>query len=210
MADYHPDPQGIETREDLSRALSALRAAAGLTVRDLVRRLDAPVATIGDYFSGRHLPSTRQLDLFRSVLDACGVTDPTLRERWIEALARLRQSTDGRAARGPAPYRGLAAVEDDADLFFRRLAAVEELLGTLRRVRDDSPDAGGAVAVVGPSGSGKTSLFIAGLLPALRAGALDGGSPDWEVTAMIVVTGRGGTPEVVGPMKRQPPCLVAV
>lgn len=191
MADQHLDPESVRTKEELARALSALRAVSGLTVRDIARQVDAPVATVGDYFSGRHLPGIRQLHLFQLVLGACGVTDPVLQERWVEALTRLRLSTDGRAARTRPPFRGLEAFgEDDADLFFGRHAAVEELLGRLRRVQAGAPGGGGAVAVVGPSGSGKTSLFLAGLLPAVRAGALtsDDGEPGTPGTVVAITS----------------------
>lgn len=191
------DPDGVQSREDLARELTALRNVASLTVRDLAKRVDAPAATIGDYFAGRHLPGTRQLPLYLALLDACGVQDPVEVERWVAALARVRLSTDGRAGKGPSPYRGLDAFgESDAELFFGRQAAIAELLGCLRRVRDGSPTASGAVAVVGPSGSGKTSLLLAGLLPAIRGGALDGETTHWEVVAVTPDTLDPGLAEV--------------
>ena len=76
MTEQHPDPERVHTRDDLARELTLLRSVAGLTVRDLAGKLDAPVATIGDYFAGRHLPGTRQLPLYRAILDACAVQDP--------------------------------------------------------------------------------------------------------------------------------------
>lgn len=64
-----------------------------------------------------------------------------------------------------APYQGLRPFEeDDAPLFFGRdveITALVERLATRR-----------FVTVSGPSGSGKSSLVRAGLLPALRSGAL--------------------------------------
>ncbi len=68
----------------------------------------------------------------------------------------------------PNPYRGLRAfTEADAPDFFGRAAAVRQIIGRLAE-----PDR--FLAVVGPSGSGKSSLVRAGVVPALRAGALDG------------------------------------
>src|SRR5919199_3697842 len=65
------------------------------------------------------------------------------------------------------PYRGLQPFEeDDAELFFGRDADVQRLLEQLKTTR--------FLAVVAPSGSGKSSLVRAGLLPALRRGALPG------------------------------------
>lgn len=182
----HAEPENVQTRGDLGRALTMLRSEAGLTVRELARRVDAPAATLGDYFAGRHLPGTRQLPLYHALLDACGVRDAAAVERWVAALTRVRLSSDGRAAKGPVPYRGLDAFgEADAELFFGRRAAVEELLDRLGRIRDRSTGGGGAMAVVGASGSGKTSLLMAGLVPAVRSGAPGDG---WAPFDVVVLT----------------------
>ena len=187
MAGEHPGPDWIHDRDDLARELTALRRAAGLTVRDLARVVDAPVATLGDYFAGRHVPGARQVPLFRAILDACGVQDPTLVTEWVTALTRVRHATDGRVAKGRVPYRGLDAFREvDADLYFGRQQAVEELLDRLRDpARARAGSAGSAMAVVGPSGSGKTSLLMAGLLPAVRAGALGGTPGEWSVESLV-------------------------
>ncbi|MBP7694793.1 MAG: protein kinase, partial [Anaerolineales bacterium] len=78
------------------------------------------------------------------------------------------------------PYKGLRPFEeaDEAD-FFGRAALVERLLA---RLTEAGPYAR-FLAVVGPSGSGKSSVVKAGLLPALRRGAL-AGSAEWYVAAM--------------------------
>jgi WD40 repeat protein len=78
------------------------------------------------------------------------------------------------------PYKGLRAFqESDADTFFGREALVEELL---RRLEEDG-DVSRFLAVVGPSGSGKSSAVKAGLIPALRGGAIRG-SDSWFITEM--------------------------
>jgi len=72
------------------------------------------------------------------------------------------------------PYRSLEAfTEADSEFYFGRTAAVERLLAGLRR----SPL---FLAVLGPSGSGKSSLVQAGLIPALRKGAILG-SERWGI-----------------------------
>jgi DNA-binding SARP family transcriptional activator len=75
------------------------------------------------------------------------------------------------------PYKGLRSFdESDAADFFGRERVVERLIARLGA----SGTGGRFVALVGPSGSGKSSVVKAGLLPALRLGALSG-SADWFV-----------------------------
>jgi hypothetical protein len=67
------------------------------------------------------------------------------------------------------PYKGLRAfLETDAHDFFGRVGLVERLI---RAMRETGPGAR-FLCVVGPSGSGKSSVVRAGLLPAIRAGAI--------------------------------------
>lgn len=75
----------------------------------------------------------------------------------------------------PNPYKGLRAFQEkDAPNFFGREALVHRLV---KRMKEDSPFSR-FLAVVGPSGSGKSSVVKAGLLPALRQGAIEG-SDHW-------------------------------
>jgi len=67
------------------------------------------------------------------------------------------------------PYKGLRAfTEADAADFFGREKLVADLIDRLGQGRPGSR----FLAVVGPSGSGKSSVVQAGLVPALRRGAL--------------------------------------
>ncbi len=76
---------------------------------------------------------------------------------------------------GRNPYRGLLAFhEADEKDFFGRQVLVDELLAHMRQ----PGRAGRFMAVVGASGSGKSSVVRAGLLPALRRGAI-GDSDQW-------------------------------
>jgi WD40 repeat protein/DNA-binding SARP family transcriptional activator len=78
------------------------------------------------------------------------------------------------------PYKGLRPfLEADAADFFGRESLTERLVAGLGEVGEASR----FLAVVGPSGSGKSSLVRAGLVPALRAGALPG-SEGWFVVDM--------------------------
>ena len=79
------------------------------------------------------------------------------------------------------PYKGLRAfLEADAADFFGRETVTKRLL---RRLEEDRPGSR-FLAVVGPSGSGKSSVVRAGLVPALRRGALPG-SERWYVIDML-------------------------
>jgi WD40 repeat protein len=76
------------------------------------------------------------------------------------------------------PYRGLEAFQrEDGQRFFGRQRLVGELVEHLREQS--------LLGVIGPSGSGKSSLVLAGLVPALAAGALPG-SGDWKVHPRFV------------------------
>ena len=180
MSEGGPSPLAVRTRADLGRELTALRLSACFTVRELARRVDAPAATLGDYFSGAHLPKPSQLDLYRAVLRECGVADGELSE-WERALERARRASDGRATKTAAPYRGLEPFgEADADLFFGREAVMAQLLARLRELCDDPGPSNGILALVGPSGSGKSSVLGGGLAPAVRSGSLSAGVAAWE------------------------------
>jgi WD40 repeat protein/DNA-binding SARP family transcriptional activator len=79
------------------------------------------------------------------------------------------------------PYKGLRPFfEADASDFFGREEFVERLLA---RMAEKGPGSR-FLAVVGPSGSGKSSVVRAGLVPALRGGALRG-SGRWFVVEML-------------------------
>jgi len=78
------------------------------------------------------------------------------------------------------PYKGLRAFsEADTEDFFGRDELIEHLVARLTEDVDGSRFLG----VVGPSGSGKSSVVRAGMVPALRAGALPR-SETWFFTEM--------------------------
>jgi|GEM_PF-730499 len=81
-------------------------------------------------------------------------------------------------APGDPPYLGLNYfTADDAHLFFGRDALTSELVAQLNTYNQSETR---FLAVIGASGSGKSSLVRAGLVPALRSGAIDG-SDRWVV-----------------------------
>ena len=78
------------------------------------------------------------------------------------------------------PYKGLRPfLEADAEDFFGREDLTRQLLNRLSETDQFSR----FLAVVGPSGSGKSSLVKAGLMPALRQGAIPG-SERWFIVSM--------------------------
>ena len=84
---------------------------------------------------------------------------------------------------GVCPYRGLEAFgPDDAKFFFGRENLTGWLVSDLRR---EVRAARGVrfLAVLGPSGSGKSSVVLAGLVPRLMAGAIEG-SERWPVAIL--------------------------
>ncbi|MGW5459577.1 nSTAND1 domain-containing NTPase [Streptomyces sp. NPDC003996] len=73
---------------------------------------------------------------------------------------------------GVCPYRGLAPYrQEDARWFFGRERSTGALIAQLRAAERT----GGLVMLVGASGAGKSSLLNAGLVPAVRGGALHDG-----------------------------------
>jgi len=108
---------------------------------------------------------------------------------------------------GQCPYRGLEFFDAaHARFFFGREAMTEWLLTALRRTPAGAESR--FLAVLGPSGSGKSSLARAGLIPALKAGGLDG-SADWPVAVLqpgadplealaVALTSLGGVEPTAG------------
>jgi len=91
---------------------------------------------------------------------------------------------------GECPYRGLEVFEEKhARFFFGRKAQVDWLLSHRLAPMAESSHARRFLAILGPSGSGKSSLALAGLIPALRAGKVEG-SAGWP----IVVFRPGSNP----------------
>jgi WD40 repeat protein/energy-coupling factor transporter ATP-binding protein EcfA2 len=129
----------------------------------------------------------------------------------------VRRAPGRRPASAPVPYRGLKSFQpEDAEWFFGR----ERLTGALVDRLRDQYRRGGLLIVVGPSGSGKSSLLRAGLIPAIRGGALgiqgaehwptdlltSGSHPMDELARHPGLARRSGLAAVVG----EPPAVVVV
>ncbi|WP_030561342.1 nSTAND1 domain-containing NTPase [Streptomyces aureocirculatus] len=88
---------------------------------------------------------------------------------WERAVSDQGGGDTAVAAPSVCPYRGLASYRlQDAQWFFGRDRSTDALVAQLRAAERT----GGLVVLVGASGAGKSSLLSAGLVPALRNGAL--------------------------------------
>jgi predicted transcriptional regulator len=87
MADMPNSPMvdlsSIRTSNEFGDALTSVRLHAGLSVRELKRQVDIPLATLGGYFSGRHLP--RDANVLRKILRTCGVAEDDQLSSWSSA-----------------------------------------------------------------------------------------------------------------------------
>jgi len=104
---------------------------------------------------------------------------PTVEGTVIPQISGEEAALPRRAVQNP--YKGLQAFQEaDAADFFGREALTAQLVN---RLGESGPFVR-FLAVVGPSGSGKSSVVKAGLLPALRKGALSG-SEQWYISTML-------------------------
>ena len=154
---------------------------------------DTSLTALLDHHVRDVVPSARSLrpqlpPAVDEVIGRATAKDPNERFSDIEEIARaLRAALEGtRVAPQPAgpirnPYKGLRAfLEADALDFFGRETVVKRLLQSLA----EDGHAQRFLAVVGPSGSGKSSVVRAGLVPALRRGAIPG-SERWYVIDVV-------------------------
>ncbi len=96
------------------------------------------------------------------------------------AQTQVDLPTEIAAVEAQCPYKGLASYQkEDARFFFGREALIDEIIQRFKFSR--------FLVVGGPSGSGKSSVVQAGLIPALKAGALPG-SENWRL--IVFTPGR--------------------
>ena len=166
------DPQAVDTHADFAALLTEARLNAGLSIRDVGRRTSIPVSTLGGYFGGRHLPSPNRPEILRELLAAMAVP-PEDHDRWERALRRAFQGRRS-GVRSASPYPGLRPYgPDDAETFFGRQQAKDELLRVFHRSHRESDLP--IVVLTGTSGTGKSSLLRAGLVPSLV---------DWDIAVI--------------------------
>jgi WD40 repeat protein/DNA-binding SARP family transcriptional activator/tRNA A-37 threonylcarbamoyl transferase component Bud32 len=186
----------LAARDGGGGSFAAYLAPEELLGRPVTPRTD--VYSLGlvliELLTGRH-PSVGDLrpDLPEGIYEVVGratAKDPD--ERFADALELAAALSDllRTAPAGPAataaveprnPYKGLRPFQEaDAADFFGRARATQQLLARLAEPGRQAR----LLAVVGPSGSGKSSLVRAGLLPALRDGAMPG-SAGWFVVELL-------------------------
>jgi basic membrane lipoprotein Med (substrate-binding protein (PBP1-ABC) superfamily)/DNA-binding SARP family transcriptional activator len=168
---------------------AALTAIGSAIDEDPLRERSRELQIVALYRAGRRPEALRAYEAFRALLaDELGL-EPSPALRQLQERVLVHDPGLGQpvvSATVPAassvlvrnPYKGLRPFgEGDVADFFGREPLVAELVAAL--------DAGARLlALVGPSGLGKSSVIDAGLLPALRGGALPG-SAGWLVAQMM-------------------------
>jgi WD40 repeat protein len=131
---------------------------------DLIRRGTAAGALLDE--DDERDGAQSLLDYWSTILMRTGIEPPDA------MLAEFDPSAAPEIPDEACPYLGLDPFsEDKTDMFYGRRRLVEWLIGKIQATR--------MLALVGPSGSGKSSVVRAGLMPALKAGALPG-SAEWR------------------------------
>lgn len=184
-----PDAAGALVSPAEFRSLNALRAAHTELLRELGRHDDDSlpepfIAQIREFLQ-RGEATGVLLDVDEDRTDA-----QTLLNYWttvlygagVVARPTLLADFDPAASRqivgDISPYVGLRAfVQKEGPVFFGRRPLVQRITAWLESHR--------FAALVGLSGSGKSSLVRAGVVPALREGAVTG-SPDWRYLEPMV------------------------
>jgi basic membrane lipoprotein Med (substrate-binding protein (PBP1-ABC) superfamily)/DNA-binding SARP family transcriptional activator len=139
------------------------------------------------YRSGRQAEALRAYQQFRTLLGEELGLDPSSRLRRLQEGILLNDPSLGlqqdEGARVPSaairnPYKGIRPFDEgDAADFFGRQALLHRIIDLLN-------EGARFLALVGPSGCGKSSAVNAGLIPAIRAGAIPG-SEGWNVSRMV-------------------------
>ncbi|MGW2859505.1 nSTAND1 domain-containing NTPase [Streptomyces sp. NPDC001205] len=169
-------PTDHETADGFAAELRRLRGLRKVSLTGLARSIHYSKGYLSKIENGSKPPT---LDVARRCDEALDARGTLLRlVPKPAALPPSRTAPGAPADAGVCPYRGLAAYgPQDAAWFYGRESATAELAGRLAERMGRGP-----LAVVAPSGAGKSSLLQAGLLPALRRGALPvPGSDHWPV-----------------------------
>ncbi|MGI9621290.1 MAG: BTAD domain-containing putative transcriptional regulator [Acidimicrobiales bacterium] len=175
-----------ETNLLLGRARSQISELESLTSAHPLRERFVELLMRSLYQSGQQADALRTYDRFRRTVDDELGIEPSPELRRLEeqillhdpAVRRLKEAqTEAAPLEVENPFKGLRSFgEDDSEDFFGRDSLVSDVV---RRLGSQP-----LVALVGASGSGKSSVVRAGVVPALRKGALPG-SDRWLVAQMV-------------------------
>ncbi|WP_434587550.1 nSTAND1 domain-containing NTPase [Streptomyces sp. A5-4] len=168
---------GVRGTCSFGEELRRLRGERGISLTALARSIHYSKGYLSKIENGGKPPTPDVARRCDEVLDAGGAL-----LRLVPDVPAARQAAPSDPVDSVCPYRGLAAFGPaDAQWFFGRDRATAELVARLAERVGHGP-----LAVVASSGAGKSSLLRAGLVPALRRGALPGaGSGNWP---MVVCT----------------------
>ena len=181
----------LEALEELASAQlnlgnehEALAILDALIMDHPLRERPRALQMTAQYRSGRQAEALRGYQGFRRLLaDEMGI-EPSAQLRELEERILLQDPTLIAARPGAEvstevrnPFKGLRPfLEADAADFFGRQQVVEQLCNLMANGQS-------FISLVGPSGCGKSSLVRAGLIPALRVGAVPG-SELWVIEEM--------------------------
>ncbi|WP_220386529.1 helix-turn-helix transcriptional regulator [Frankia sp. ArI3] len=214
------DLAAVTTCTDFGRVLTVVRERAGLSVRDVARKVNVPASTVGGYFGGSHLPGLKPANLVENMLRACGVTDPAELRRWVETWSRIRRTRRGSGAsergasergaseRGAAEQGAAGGGWGPGAVASRRRGSGGPPRAPVDRVRGDENVA--ALTVAPPvarldrlpavRGRGEMITLLTGLLPT-AVGDTAGSGPA-RPAGPGGSGGSGGSGEPVGPGRR--------
>ncbi|WP_037662665.1 WD40 repeat domain-containing protein, partial [Streptomyces aurantiacus] len=149
---------------------AALAAVLHVLIPEARRKRPAPVSPgLYDFAQWQRLWERSVADPAGDRAAAASAASGTSGASGASAGSDQGHSADAAAVAGVCPYRGLSSYrQQDAQWFFGRERSTDALVAQLRAAEKT----GGLVMLVGASGAGKSSLLNAGLVPALRDGAL--------------------------------------
>nr|WP_308309757.1 helix-turn-helix domain-containing protein [Streptomyces sp. CHD11] len=179
-ADYgNGRDRSAPTTHSFPAQLRRLRQARGLSLTDLARQTHYSKGYLSKIETGTKRATADIARICDRVLGAEGELLRLVQEGpSADRGSGTGAATAGRQSGGACPYRGLSAfTPQDADWFFGRERATAALVERVfARVGS------GPLMLAAPSGAGKSSLLNAGLVPALRRGALPmPGADRWPV-----------------------------
>ena len=170
----------VEVEASFGRWMQRRRKALDLTQEELAQRVGCAAETLRKIEANARRPSHQIAERLAEALEMPEVDRAVfikaargnlaavdqLKHPTQDLLSQIRPNFQTKPFDGRCPYKGLDVFEEeDAEFFFGRERLVEDLVSRVKQSR--------TVFVIGPSGSGKSSLVRAGLIHALKQGAIE-------------------------------------